>query len=68
MGKMSNLKILNGRTGRGRVIGNYTCCTSLGKSIIDYANAPVSVLRDVVIFMLISMINVCQMCIAPYVW
>ena len=42
MCKMSNLKILNGRMGRDRVIGNYTCCTSRGKSVIDYVIASVS--------------------------
>ena len=35
--KMSDLKIVNGRIGRDRDTGNYTCHTSNGKSTIDYA-------------------------------
>ena len=68
MCKLSKLKILNGRMGRNRVIGNYTCCTSRGKIVVDYVITSVSFLRDVVIFMLMSLIYVCHMCIAPYVW
>ena len=35
--KISDLKIVNGRVGRDKHIGNYTCYTSRGKSTIDYA-------------------------------
>ena len=35
--KMSDLKIVNGRIGRDRDTGNYTCHSSNGKSTIDYA-------------------------------
>ena len=34
---MSDLKIVNGRVGRDKHIGHYTCYTSRGKSTIDYA-------------------------------
>ena len=35
--KMSDLKIANGRMGKDRGIGNYTCHTTNGKSTIDFA-------------------------------
>ena len=35
--KISYLKIVNGRVGRDKHIGNYTCYTSRGKSTINYA-------------------------------
>ena len=34
---MSDLKIANGRLGKDRGIGNYTCHTTNGNSTIDYA-------------------------------
>ena len=35
--KTSDKKIANGRLGKDRGIGNYTCHTTNGNSIIDYA-------------------------------
>ena len=35
--KMSDLKIANGRMGKDRGIGNYTCHTTNGNSTIDFA-------------------------------
>ena len=35
--KMSNLKIANGRLGKDRAIGNYTCHTTNSNSTIDYS-------------------------------
>jgi len=37
--KMSGLKIVNGRIGRDKLLGNFTCHTANGKSVIDYAIA-----------------------------
>ncbi len=34
---MSDLKLINGRIGKDRLLGNYTCHTSKGKSTVDYA-------------------------------
>ena len=48
--KMSDLKIANGRIGRDRVIGNYTCHTTNGKSTIDYAVISMELYPNIVDF------------------
>ena len=35
--KMSDMKILNGRIGKDKSLGNFTCYTTRGSSTIDYA-------------------------------
>ena len=37
--KMSDMKILNGRIGKDKSLGNFTCYTTRGSSTIDYAIA-----------------------------
>ena len=36
---MSDMKILNGRIGKDKSLGNFTCYTTRGSSTIDYAIA-----------------------------
>ena len=44
--KMSDLKIVNGRVGRDKHIGHYTCYTSIGKSTIDSAVVSMDIFFD----------------------
>ena len=41
--KISDLKILNGRVGSDANVGNYTCHTGMGSSLIDYGLASASI-------------------------
>ena len=45
--KIYDLKIVNGRVGRDKHIGNYTCYTSRGKSTIDYALVSIDVFSSI---------------------
>jgi len=47
---MSDLKIVNGRIGKDKLEGNYTCYTSRGKSTIDYAIASMSLFPHITNF------------------
>ena len=48
--KMSNLKIINGRIGKDKLMGSYTCHTNNGKSTIDYAIASMKMFPNIVDF------------------
>ena len=48
--KMSDLKIANGRIGRDKILGNFTCHTSNGKNTIDYANVSMELFPNIVEF------------------
>ena len=37
--KMSDMKILNGKIGKDKILGNFTCYTTRGSSTIDYVIA-----------------------------
>ena len=47
---MSDLKIVNGRVGRDKSIGKFTCHTCNGKSTIDYVIASMSMFPKFVDF------------------
>ena len=65
--KMSDLKIANGRIGKDRGIGNYTCHTTNGNTTIDLRFYLWNCFPMLTIFMLIFLINVCLMFIVLYV-
>ena len=48
--RMSNLKIANGRIGRDKRLGNFTCYTSNGQSTIDYAIVSMELFPNIVDF------------------
>ena len=48
--KMSDLKIANGRIGRDKRLGNFTCHTSNGQSTIDYAIVSMELFPNIVDF------------------
>ena len=45
---MSDLKIVNGRTGKDKLLGSYTCHTNKGKSTINYAIASTKMFPNIV--------------------
>ena len=45
--KMSDMKIVNGRIGRDKASGNYSCYTATGKSTIDYAVATMDLFPNI---------------------
>ena len=47
---MFDLKIVNGRIGRDKQLGNYTCYTTTGQSTIDYAVASMELFPKIVDF------------------
>ena len=65
--KMSDLKIVNGRVGKDKHIGNYTCCTSRCKAPLIMLMYPWMFFHQLMIFMLMFLINVCPMCTVLYV-
>ena len=48
--KMSDLKIANGRIGRDKIFGNFTCHTSNGQSTIDYAIVSMELFPNIIDF------------------
>ena len=48
--KATDLKILNGRVGKDRDIGKYTCFTGMGRSTIDYCLSSPSLIEHIVNF------------------
>ena len=60
-------KTANGRIGRDKILGNFTCHTSNVQSTIDYAIVLMELFPILLIIMLMFLINVCRMCIALFV-
>lgn len=48
--KQTSLRIVNGRYGADKMVGNFTCTTSRGQSVVDYVLASKHVLNEIVSF------------------
>ena len=70
--KMSDINIANGKIGRDKILGNFTCHTSNGQSTIDYTIVSMELFPNIVHFYVdvldkcLSDVH-CPMCISPFV-